>query len=64
MHTHVLGGGGVTSRWGSSPSIWQERMNRKKCSRHYRINHLTSIIVEIERPDDGNVLIAQQISDI
>ena len=37
---------------------------KKKCSRHDRINHLTSIIVEIERPDDGNVLIAQQISDI
>jgi hypothetical protein len=36
----------------------------KKCTRHYRINHLTSINVKIERPDDGNVLIAQQIPDI
>ncbi len=38
-------------------------MNRngtnKKCSRHYRINHLTtSITVDIERPDVGNVLIS------
>ena len=34
----------------------------KKCSCHYRINHLTSINVDIERPDDGNVLIAGRIS--
>jgi hypothetical protein len=26
--------------------------------------HLTSINVDIERPDDGNVLIVRQISDI
>jgi hypothetical protein len=30
----------------------------KKCSRHNRINHLTSINVDIKHPDDGNVLIA------
>ncbi len=30
----------------------------KKCSRHYRINHLTHINVDIEHPDDGKVLIA------
>jgi hypothetical protein len=34
----------------------------KKCSCHYRINHLTSINVDIERPNDGNVLIAGRIS--
>jgi hypothetical protein len=41
-----------------------EDKSTKKCSRHYRINHLTSINVDIERPDDGNVLVARQISDI
>ena len=35
-----------------------------KCSRHYRINQINSINVDIEHPDDGNVLIARQISDI
>ncbi len=27
----------------------------KKCSRHYKIKHLISINVDIERPDDGNI---------
>jgi hypothetical protein len=30
-------------------------------SRHYRINQFTSINVDIERPDDGIVLVAGQI---
>jgi len=38
-----------------------EDKSTKKCSRHYRINHLTSINVNIKSPDDGNVLIAGQI---
>jgi hypothetical protein len=33
----------------------------KTCSRHYRINHLTSINVHIEHPDNCNVLIAGRI---
>ena len=32
-----------TSCRGSSPSIWREREKIKKCSCHYRIDHLTGI---------------------
>jgi len=38
-----------------------EDKSTKKCSRHYRINHFTSINVDVERPDDGNVLVAGRI---
>jgi hypothetical protein len=44
----------ATSRQGSSPAIWREKINRQKFSRHYIINHLISITVDIKRPDDGN----------
>jgi hypothetical protein len=45
----------ATSRQGSSPAIWREKMNRLKFSCHYIINHLISITVDIERHNDGNV---------
>ena len=32
----------ATSRQGSSPAIWWEKINRQKFSRHYIINHLIS----------------------
>jgi hypothetical protein len=38
--------------------VGEDKLKKKKS---YTINHLTSINVDIERPDDGNVLIAGQI---
>ena len=57
------GGAAAAGRRGTSPSIWRERINRHKImSHHHRINHLLpSIYVDIERPDDGNVIIAGRI---
>ncbi len=62
----------LADRWQDKTPVARAHLNlfggrgqiNKKCSRHYRINHLTSINVDIERPDDGNVLIARRISDI
>jgi hypothetical protein len=45
----------------SKPKLLGTSQHPAEGSRHYRINHLTSINVNIERPDDGNVLIAGQI---
>ena len=45
-HLHLFGGRGEIN---------------KKNSRHNRINHFTSINVDIEHPDDGNVLVAGRI---
>jgi hypothetical protein len=36
---------------------------KKKTSRQQKLNHLTSINVNIKHCNDGNVLIAQEISD-
>jgi hypothetical protein len=47
----------------SAPASWREKTNRQKCSRHCRINHLTSINVNIKHPSDGNVPTAGQILD-
>ena len=49
---------------GSFPYFWRERINRQKNApaTTYRINHyLTSIYVNTEHPNNGNVLIAGQI---
>jgi hypothetical protein len=45
----------------SKPKLLGASQHPDKGSRHYRINHLNSINVDIERPDDGNVLIAGRI---
>jgi hypothetical protein len=42
----------------SKPKLLGASQHPDEGSRHYRINHLNSINVDIERPDDGNVLIA------
>ena len=57
----------------NSKEMWREVVHlvlfggKKKVRQEFRRphhNHLTSINVDIDRPDDGNVLIARRISDI
>jgi hypothetical protein len=48
----------------SSPAFPAEKKVSEQEFRRPPHNHLTSINVDIERPDDGNVLITCQISDI
>ncbi len=49
---------------GSSRTIWREKKVSEQEFRRPHQNHLTSINAEIDRRDDGNVLIARRIPDI
>ena len=44
--------------------FWREKKVSEQEFRQPHHNHLTSITVDIKRPDDGNVLITRRISDI
>ena len=48
---------------GSSRIIWRKKKGSEQEFRQPHHNHLTSINAEIDRRDDGNVLIAQELSD-
>jgi hypothetical protein len=58
----VLGVGALSLR-GSSPAFLAGKKVSEQEFRQPHHNHLTSINVDIERPDDGNVLIARELSD-
>jgi len=47
-----------------SRTIWREKKSQNKYSVDHTSAPLTSINSEIDRRNDGDVLIAQQISDI
>jgi hypothetical protein len=52
----------VENFWATSkPKLLGASQHPAEGSRHYRINHLTSINVDIKHPDDGNVFIAGRI---
>jgi len=48
---------------GSSQTIWREKKVSQNKNFDDHPNHLTSIYSEIDRRDDGNVLVAQELSD-
>jgi hypothetical protein len=48
---------------GSSRTIWQGKKVSEQEFRRPHHNHLTSIKSEIDHRDDGNVLIARELSD-
>ena len=48
---------------GSSPAFLAGKKVSEQEFQQPHHNHLTSINVDIEHPDDGNVLIAQELSD-
>jgi hypothetical protein len=54
----------TTTFRGSSPAFLAGKKVSEKEFRRPHHNHLTSIKSEIDCRDDGNVLIAQRISDI
>jgi hypothetical protein len=60
--TYLGGGARRTILRGSSQTIWQGKKVSEQEFPHH--NHLTSINAKIDRRDDGDVLIAQRISDI
>ena len=57
-------GGWPTTLRGSSPAFLAGKKVSEQEFRQPHHNHLTSINAEIDHRDDGNVLIARQISDI
>ena len=59
----VIGSGGPTILRGSSRTIWRGKKVSEQEFRRPHHNHLTSINAEIDRRDDGNVLVARELSD-